>query len=77
VVAAMALAWLPPLDLPTGGGDLADGVEAEHTGARLAVLRLALAGATATFYLGGWLVIIDPQAKRTQEHMGDRFGRSA
>lgn len=62
VVAAMALAWLPPFDLPSGGGDLAGGVEAEYTGARLAVLRLArlvivlaLAGATATFYLGGWL----------------------
>lgn len=62
VIAAMGLAWLPPIDLPTGGGDLAEGVEAEYTGARLAVLRLArlvivlaLAGATVTFYLGGWL----------------------
>jgi len=62
VIAAMGLAWLPPIDLPTGGGDLAGGVEAEYTGARLAVLRLArlvivlaLASATATFYLGGWL----------------------
>lgn len=62
VIAAMGVAWLPPIDLPTGGGDLAGGVEAEYTGARLAVLRLArlviivaLASATATFYLGGWL----------------------
>lgn len=62
VVAAMGLAWLPPLDLPTAPGDLAGGVEAEYTGVRLAVLRLArmviilaLAGATVTFYLGGWL----------------------
>ncbi|MGR3722427.1 complex I subunit 1/NuoH family protein [Abyssibius alkaniclasticus] len=62
VVAAMGVAWLPPVDLPTGGGDLASGVEAEYTGARLAVFRLArlviivaLAGATVTFYLGGWL----------------------
>jgi len=62
VVAAMGLAWLPPLDLPTGGGDLAGGFEAEYTGARLAVLRLArlfiilvMAGSTVTFYLGGWL----------------------
>ena len=62
VVAAMALAWLPPIDLPSGGGDLAGGVEAEYTGSRLAVLRLArmviilaLAGATSTFYFGGWL----------------------
>jgi NADH-quinone oxidoreductase subunit H len=62
VLAAMALAWLPPLDLPNAPGDLAGGVEAEYTGVRLAVLRLArmviilaLAGATVTFYLGGWL----------------------
>ena len=62
VVAAMGLAWLPPLDLPDATGELAGGVEAEYTGARLAVLRLgrmtiilALAGATVTFYLGGWL----------------------
>ena len=62
VVAAMGLAWLPPLDLPNAPGDLAGGIEAEYTGARLAVLRLArmlliltLAGATVTFYLGGWL----------------------
>ena len=62
VIAAMGVAWLPPVDLPTGGGDLAGGVEAEYTGARLAVFRLArlviivaLASATVTFYLGGWL----------------------
>ena len=62
VVAAMGVAWLPPIDLPTGGGDLAGGVEAEYTGARLAVFRLArlviivaLASATVTLYLGGWL----------------------
>ena len=62
VVAAMGMAWLPPLDLPNAPGDLGGGVEAEYTGVRLAVLRLArmvivlaLAGATVTFYLGGWL----------------------
>ena len=62
VVAALGVAWLPPIDLPTGGGDLGGGVEAEYTGARLAVWRLArlviivaLSGATVTFYLGGWL----------------------
>tara|TARA_R110000787_G_scaffold7622_1_gene25817 strand:+ start:564 stop:1463 length:900 start_codon:yes stop_codon:yes gene_type:complete len=62
IVAALGLAWLPPLDLPNAPGDLAGGVEAEYTGARLAVLRLArmfiilvMAGATVTFYLGGWL----------------------
>ncbi|MSU89194.1 NADH-quinone oxidoreductase subunit H [Rhodobacteraceae bacterium 2CG4] len=62
VIAALGVAWLPPIDLPTGGGDLAGGVEAEYTGARLAVWRLArlvivvaLSGATVTFYFGGWL----------------------
>jgi NADH-quinone oxidoreductase subunit H len=62
VIAAMGLAWLPPLDLPTAPGDLAGGIEAEYTGIRLGVLRLArmvivlvMAGATVTFYLGGWL----------------------
>jgi NADH-quinone oxidoreductase subunit H len=61
-VAALGLAWLPPLDLPTAAGDLAGGIEAEYTGVRLAVLRLArmviilvMAGATVTFYFGGWL----------------------
>jgi NADH-quinone oxidoreductase subunit H len=62
VVASMGLAFMPPLDLPIARGDLAGGVEAEYTGVRLGVLRLgrmviivALAGATVTFYLGGWL----------------------
>ena len=62
VVAAMGLAYLPPLDLPLASGDLAGGIEAEYTGVRLGVLRLgrmvvilALAGAIVTFYLGGWL----------------------
>ncbi len=62
VIAAMALAWLPPFDLPAAEGDLAGGIEAEYAGARLLVLRLArmvivlaLAGAVTTFYLGGWL----------------------
>ena len=62
VVAALGLAYLPPFDLPLAPGELAGGVEAEYTGARLAVIRLgrmvvivALAGATVTFYLGGWL----------------------
>jgi NADH-quinone oxidoreductase subunit H len=62
VIAAMGLAYLPPFDLPLASGDLAGGIEAEYTGARLMVLRLgrmivilALAGATVTFYLGGWL----------------------
>jgi NADH-quinone oxidoreductase subunit H len=62
VVASIGLAYLPPLDLPLAPGDLAGGFEAEYTGMRLGILRLgrmviivALAGATVTFYLGGWL----------------------
>ncbi len=62
IVAAMGLAWLPPLDLPSAPGDLAGGIEAEYTGVRLGILRLArmviilvMASATVTFYLGGWL----------------------
>ncbi len=61
-VAAMALAFLPPFDLPNAKGELAGGVEAEYSGVRLAVFRLGrlaliitLAAATVTFYLGGWL----------------------
>jgi len=62
VVASIGLAYLPPLDLPLAPGELSGGIEAEYTGVRLGVLRLgrmviivALAGATVTFYLGGWL----------------------
>lgn len=61
VVAAMALAFRPPFDLPIAPGVLAGGVDAEYTGVRLAVLRLGrmvlvitLALATTVFYLGGW-----------------------
>lgn len=61
-LAAMAVAFLPPLDLPTAPGELAGGVMAEYTGWRLAVMRLAravlvvtLAAAVSVFYLGGWL----------------------
>ncbi|HEC05827.1 MAG TPA: NADH-quinone oxidoreductase subunit H [Thiolapillus brandeum] len=60
-IAAMALAFLPPFDLPTAKGELAGGVEAEYTGTRLAIFRLGrlaliitLAAATVVFYLGGW-----------------------
>ncbi len=60
-IAAMALAFRAPFDLPTAAGELAGGVDAEYTGVRLAVLRLArlvlvvtLAAATTVFYLGGW-----------------------
>jgi NADH-quinone oxidoreductase subunit H len=61
-LAAMALCFLPPFDLPTAPGELAGGVLAEYTGWRLAVARLArlvlittLAAAVTVFYLGGWL----------------------
>lgn len=60
-IAAMALAFLPPFDLPTAQGELAGGVEAEYSGVRLAVFRFgrlalitALAAATTVLYLGGW-----------------------
>ncbi|MHB1678703.1 MAG: complex I subunit 1/NuoH family protein [Sulfuriferula sp.] len=60
-IAAMALSFLPPFDLPIAKGELAGGVEAEYTGVRLAVFRLGrmvlvltLALATTVFYLGGW-----------------------
>jgi len=62
VIAAIGLAYLPPFDLPIAPGDLAGGIEAEYTGVRLAIMRLGrmiiiltLAGATVTFYFGGWL----------------------
>lgn len=62
LVAAMAVCFLPPFDLPTAPGELAGGVMAEYTGWRLAVMRLAravlvvtLASSITVFYLGGWL----------------------
>lgn len=62
VAAAMAVAFLPPFDLANAPGELAGGVEAEYTGWRLAVFRLAravllvtLAASITVFYLGGWL----------------------
>jgi NADH-quinone oxidoreductase subunit H len=62
LLAAMAVAFLPPFDLPTAPGELAGGVEAEYTGWRLAVMRLGravlvltVALAATVFYLGGWL----------------------
>jgi len=62
ILAAMALCFLPPFDLPVAAGELAGGVEAEYTGWRLAVFRLArtllivtVSAAITVFYLGGWL----------------------
>jgi len=61
-LAALAVCFLPPFDLPTAPGELAGGVMGEYTGDRLAVMRLArlvlvvtLATTITVFYLGGWL----------------------
>jgi NADH-quinone oxidoreductase subunit H len=58
-LAALAVCFLPPFDLPTAPGELAGGVLGEYTGVRLAVLRLArlvlvvtLAATTTVFFLG-------------------------
>ena len=60
-LAAMALAFLPPFDLPLAPGELAGGVWAEFTGARLLIFRLgrllliiSLSLAIAVLFLGGW-----------------------
>lgn len=60
--ASMAMAFLPPFDLPNASGELAGGIESEYSGVRLLIFRLGhillvftLAAATVTFYLGGWL----------------------
>ncbi|MCF6272889.1 MAG: NADH-quinone oxidoreductase subunit H [Rhodobacteraceae bacterium] len=61
-IAGMAMAFVPPFDLPNAEGELAGGVEAEYTGVRRMVFRLgrmvlilSVASATTVFYLGGWL----------------------
>ncbi len=60
--AGMAMAFIPPFDLPVATGDLAGGVEAEYTGVRRIIFRLgrmvlilSVASAISVFYLGGWL----------------------
>jgi len=60
-LAGMALAFLPPFDLPLAPGELAEGVWAEFTGARLLVFRLgrlmlvfSLSLAVTVLFLGGW-----------------------
>jgi NADH-quinone oxidoreductase subunit H len=66
-IAALAVSFLPPFDLPTARGELAGGIEAEYTGVRLAVFRLgrmvlvvSMAAAITVFFLGGWLGPILP-----------------
>lgn len=61
-LAAMALCFLPPFDLPDAPSELAGGVFSEYTGFRLATMRLArtvlvltLSASVAVFFLGGWL----------------------
>ncbi len=60
-LAALALAFLLPFDLPVAAGELAGGAWADFTGARRLVLRLgrlslvmSLAVTITVFYLGGW-----------------------
>jgi NADH-quinone oxidoreductase subunit H len=66
-LAAMALAFVPPFDLPVAPGELAGGVFAEYTGVRSAIVRLGrlllvltLAWAVVVFFLGGWLGALLP-----------------
>jgi NADH-quinone oxidoreductase subunit H len=61
LLAALAVCFLPPFDQPVAEAELAGGVLAEYSGARLAVMRLArlvliltLALSVTVFYLGGW-----------------------
>ena len=68
-LAAMAVCFLPPFDLPQAESELAGGVFGEYTGWRLAAMRLArlvlvltLAFSVTVFYLGGWLGPVLPPA---------------
>lgn len=68
-LAAMAVCFLPPFDLPQAASELAGGVLGEYSGYRLALLRLArlvlvltLALAVSVFFLGGWLGPLLPPA---------------
>ncbi len=61
-LAGMAMAFVPPFDLPVAAADLGGGVAGEYTGMRALVFRLgrmvlilSVASATTVFYLGGWL----------------------
>ncbi|WP_020404896.1 complex I subunit 1/NuoH family protein [Gracilimonas tropica] len=61
-LSAMAIAFLPPFDLPTADGELAGGAWADFTGLRKllfrlgrSVLVLTLSVAVTVLYLGGWM----------------------
>ena len=60
-LAAMALAFLPPFDLPVSDGELAGGVWSEFTGVRLLIFRfgrlmliMTLSVSIVVLFLGGW-----------------------
>ncbi|MGK7395636.1 MAG: complex I subunit 1/NuoH family protein [Candidatus Cyclobacteriaceae bacterium M3_2C_046] len=60
-LSALALAFLPPFDLPVAEGELAGGVWSEFTGAKLLIFRLGrlmliltLSIAIVVLFLGGW-----------------------
>lgn len=60
-LSALALAFLPPFDLPISRSELAGGVWAEYTGSRLLIFRLGrlllvftLALSVTVLFLGGW-----------------------
>lgn len=62
MLSAMALAFLPPFDLPQAETELMGGVFGNYSGWRLSATRLArliliwvLAWSVTVFYLGGWL----------------------
>ncbi|MDZ7660516.1 complex I subunit 1 family protein [Fodinibius sp.] len=61
-LSAMAIAFLPPFDLPTAESELAGGVWADFTGIRKLLFRLGrlaliltLSVAVVVLYMGGWL----------------------
>lgn len=60
-LASLALAFLPPFDLPQARGELAGGVFAAYTGWRMALIRFArlvliltLSLSVTALFLGGW-----------------------
>ena len=69
VPAIMAVAFIPPFDLPQADGELGGGVFSSYTGVHAAVvglaqkvLLLAAAGMTVTLFLGGWQGPVLPPA---------------